>query len=540
MPLSLTMEKGEPKSAVFVLQPGENILGRSSAARVKLVSPDISGQHAKITVTGDRAVLENLSRFGTRVDETDITGPVTLLPGQRVGLGKATTLVFQSGTEAQGAPATMVAAPETRGTLMGKATSPAPRPAAPIVPPPESLHEAATGKGVPTKPAAPAADDRTRAMPSGGADAEPLSRPDWTTEVGASGETRAMQTRAAAPEEIEFLKVAEQKKVRRRITLGLVVAIPLLLLVIILRPKIPPPEKEFEWPKNAAGEYLDGFEAAPSGGIKDGGYDISYPATPGFRKRSIAGGLAMECNVGRDLNVPVRVYLQEELDKKFAGMSRTAFVEDWIQQMTASGGRWNFDRPSPSVIFMGKENGIPGIRVTYQRDGDGTWFGVATVIRHGIRRIVVRAEAPTTERARAERILSAQYFRPSSDFLRAYWEPVSEVPRMAESDILRQVRQELDRMAPATWMETESLLAGLLTKVGLDAKPEVETEAIGLLARLREREALWFNSQQLAFDAAVMQGSPKKALKIAEYSKGIFSNPEDQRYYTVRKWKVEP
>jgi hypothetical protein len=95
-------------------------------------------------------------------------------------------------------------------------------------------------------------------------------------------------------------------------------------------------------------------------------------------------------------------------------------------------------------------------------------------------------------------------------------------------------------MAPATWSETESRLAGLLTKAARDDNKQVESEAVPLLARLREREALWFNSQQLSFDAAVMQGSPKKAGKIAEFTKGIFSNMEDQRYYTVRKWKVEP
>ena len=537
MSLSLTMEKGEPKAAVYVLKPGENVLGRSSSAGVKLGSPDISGQHAKITVTGDTAVLENLSRFGTRVDEIDITGSVTLVSGQRIGIGKATVLVFQAGTGSQDAPAT-AAAPETRGTMAGKATYAATRPLS-VPMPVGAIHEAATGKGTPTRAAAPAADDRTRAMPSGAAEAEPMSRPDWTTEVGAEGETRAMQTRAAAPEEIEFLKVGEQKKVKNRILLGLAVIIPLLLVVIIFRPKTPPPEKEFEWPKNEAGEYLDGFEASPSGGLKDGGYDLCFPATTGFKKRSIAGGIVMESLIGRDRTIPMRVYLQEELDKKFVGMSRPAFVEDWIQQMSASGGRWNFDRPSPVAVFQGKENGIPAIRMTYQRDGDGTWFGVATVIRHGTRRIAVRAEAPATERARAERILSAQFFRPSLDFLRAYWEPTLELPKGVEADILRQVRQELDRMAPATWIQTEALLAGLLTKVVGAESPDVETEAVGMLIRLREREALWFNSQQLAFDAAIMQGSPGKARKIAEFTKGIFSNPEDQRYYTVRKWKVE-
>lgn len=538
--LRLTMEKGEPAGAVFELKPGGNILGRSSSASVRLVSPDISGTHAKITVSGTTAVLENLSRFGTRVDESNAETPVSLVSGQRIALGKATVLLFQQTDANEDSPpsATLAGPPATRATTFNKSTI-ATRPPPPPVPV-ASVHEAATGKGIPVKPPVVPADDKTRAAPSaGGHGAEPMSRPDWTTEAGASGETRAMQTRAASPEEIEFLKVTEQKKVRRRLTIGLLIAVPLLLLVIIFRPRTPPPETEFEWPRNAAGDYLDAFEQSPSGGAKDGGFDICYPGSPGAKKSSIAGGLSIECNIGRNFDVPVKIILQEELDKKFLAMDRSAVVEDWIQQMNVSGGRWNFDKPSPSVAFVGKENGMPTIRVTYQRDANGTWFGVATVLRYGIRRIVIRAEAPATERVRAERILSAQFMRPSIDFVRAYWEPLQELPKISEADILQQVRQELDRMAPATWGETETFLSGLLTKSVRDDNHEVEAEALGLLARLREREALWFNSQQLAFDAAVMQGNPKKAHKIAEFSKGIFSNQEDQRYFTVRKWKTE-
>lgn len=533
MSLSVIVEKGDPRGAVFVLKPGENLVGRSSAAGVRLASPDISGQHAKITVSGATAVIENLSRFGTRVDEVDVSGRVALVSGQRILLGKATVLLFQGEAAPQPEAATGAGLPETRGTVAAKATVAPMRPLEPV-------QAVATGQGTPAPKAAVPDDDRTRAMPSKGGEAEPLSRPDWTTEAGASGETRAMQTRAASPEEIDFLRVQEQKKVRRRVTLGLAVAIPLLILVILFRPRTPPPEKEFEWPRNEAGEYLDGFEPSPSGGLKDGGFDLCFPAAPGFRKKAIAGGVAIDCRVGRDLDVPVKILLQEELDKRYAAMSRMGMVEDWMRQMAASGGRWNFDKPSPAVVFMGKENGIPGIRVTYQRDGEGTWFGIATVVRYGIRRIAIRAEAPATERVRAERLLSAQFFRPSIDFLRAYWEPVQDVPAGVEADLLRQVRQELDRVAPATWGETEVLLAGLLTRAALEGKPEIETEALGLLARLREREALWFNSQQLAFDAASLQGNLARARKIAEFSKGIFANPEDQRYYTVRKWNTEP
>jgi hypothetical protein len=386
----------------------------------------------------------------------------------------------------------------------------------------------------------PVADAKTRAVP--GADAgsdltSVLSRPEEGGE--ASGEmTHAMQTRAASPEELEFLRVTEQKRVKRRMTIGLLVGIPLLILVIVFRPRTPPPEVEFEWPRDKAGDYLDAFVPAPNGGIREGGYDIGFPATPGYKKGKISGGLAIECAIGRDLSVPMRIYLQEETDKRFLDMDREAVVGDWMTQSAASGGRWNFDKPAPAVSFIGKENGIPYIRVAYQRDAGGAWFGVATVIRHGARRIAVRAEAPATERVRAEKILSAKFLRPSVDFERSYWEPPAALPSGAEDVLMSQVRQELDRMAPATWAEIETLLAAALTKAARGGNAEVEAQGLQALMRLREREALWFNSQQLAFDASVMQGNYKKAARIAEFSKAVFSSLEDQRYYTVRKWKV--
>lgn len=542
--LRLTMEKGDPAGSVFVLKPGENLMGRSSSAGIRLASPDISGVHAKITVTGDVAVLENMSRFGTRVDGNEITGPVTLFPGQRLSIGKASVLVFSQDV-AVSSPSSRPAASATRGTVAGKVAVSATRPLPPPLPAPpplpsSSLHEADTGKGIPA--VAPAGQDKTHAMSSsGGHEAEPLSHPEWTSEAGGSGETRAMQTRAAAPEELEILKVVEQKKNQRRITMIAMVAIPTLILAFLVWPRTPPPETEFAWPKDKAGEYLDALVPSPSGARKDGGYDICFPGSPGAQKKSVAGGLTVECRIGRDFDVPMMVYLTEEVDKKLIGLDRAATVADWMQQVSASGGRWNFDRPSPSVSFVGRENGLSTVKVTYTRDGnDGAWFGVATVLRYGIRLIAVRAEAPATERVRAERILSGKLMRPSIDFERAYWEPTTELPKVDDADVLRQVRQELDRMAPATWLETESQLVGLLSKAARDDNKGVETEAIALLTRLRERQALWFNSQQLAFDAAVMQGSPKKAMKIAEFTKGIFCNMDDQRYYTVRKWKTEP
>jgi hypothetical protein len=525
------MEKGEPAGAVFELKPGENTLGRSRAATFQLASPDVSGQHARILVKDGVARLENLSQFGTRLDDAPVTGLVALASGQRLAIGKSTVLRFTQDPEAT-RPGSSGA---TERTL--------------------AEQEADTGKGLSRTMAAPATRaatvgatraaglDVTRANPQAESDNEltgAFTHSDVTSAAGGTeeGATRAMQTRAATPEEIEHLKLNEQKRVQRRMMIGVALGIPILILVLVFRPRTPPPETEIEWAKSASGEYLDAYAPAPSGGLKEGGYDLLYPGNKTFKKAVVAGGVVFEGWIGRDQNVPMRVSLQEENEVRLATLSRTEVVDDWMRQMSASGGKWNFDRPSPIVNFFGTKNGVPYTLVTYLRDGEGSWFGVACVVRHGSRRMVTRAEVPASERVRAEKMLAGKLLRVSDEFEYAHWEYTPVTATLSEADALSQARKDLERTAPATWVALEEQLTGLLTKAVQSGNKEIEDEAVRLLIKLREREALWFNSQQLAFDAARMQGNDKKALKIAEFTKAVFSNVDDQRYYTVRKWKV--
>ena len=52
---SLTVEKGESAGTVFRLAEGESTLGRSHSATCRVMSPDVSGKHARIVVEkGDR------------------------------------------------------------------------------------------------------------------------------------------------------------------------------------------------------------------------------------------------------------------------------------------------------------------------------------------------------------------------------------------------------------------------------------------------------------------------------------------------------
>jgi hypothetical protein len=549
---SLTVEKGEPAGAVFVLKEGENTLGRSRSATCRLMSQDVSGIHTRIVVEKGAARLENLSQFGTRVEGAPVTGSCELRPGQRIAVGKVTEVIFrQDASLAPGSPARLPVSAEAATGECPAAPQPAVQlravPAVPAVPA-EPMPSPKPSPEPEREPAQTMAATRASADPGAtrGAvtadDFSELTRAASGTSWGGDeeGATRAMQTRAATPEEIEHLMAVEQKRIRRRMWSGIAIAIPVLLLIIIFRPRTPPPETEIQWARDADGEYLDLFEAAPGGGSKDGGYDLCYPGNNTFKKKDMEGGMMLEGWIARNLNVPMRVIVQEGREVRFTTMDHAAAVEDWMTQAAASGGRWNFDRPSPTPSFFGRKNGIPFTRVTYLRDGDGSWFGVASVVRHGIRRIVTRIEVPATERVRAEKMMSAKLIRPSEEFEFSYWASVPVESKLAEDEVLAQVRTDLERMAPATWVALEGLLRSLLTQAVQSGHKEIETEATRLLIRLRERQALWFNSQQLAFDAAMMQNNWHKATKIAEFTKAVFSNIEDQRYFTVRKWNANP
>ena len=84
------------------LTDGESIIGREADAGIslELASPKVSRRHAKLTVAGRRATIEDLgSKNGTSVRGVRISAPVTLEPGDEVRIGPF-TLVFQIGIDA--------------------------------------------------------------------------------------------------------------------------------------------------------------------------------------------------------------------------------------------------------------------------------------------------------------------------------------------------------------------------------------------------------------------------------------------------------
>ena len=78
----------------FVLEKGENVLGRDADAQVYVDHPSVSRRHARISIDSTSAVLEDLkSRNGTFLDGRRIEAPTEIHHGAIIGLGPITLTV---------------------------------------------------------------------------------------------------------------------------------------------------------------------------------------------------------------------------------------------------------------------------------------------------------------------------------------------------------------------------------------------------------------------------------------------------------------
>ena len=82
----------------FALRQGGNTVGRDPDADIRIDHASVSRRHARITVRGGEAILEDLeSRNGTFLGGRRIDSPVGLRDGDVIGLGPV-TLTFQAPT----------------------------------------------------------------------------------------------------------------------------------------------------------------------------------------------------------------------------------------------------------------------------------------------------------------------------------------------------------------------------------------------------------------------------------------------------------
>jgi DNA-binding winged helix-turn-helix (wHTH) protein len=75
----------------FILDAGENLVGRDASARVYIDHPSVSRRHARISIGAGAAMLEDLtSRNGTFVDGRRLDAPTEIRHGALIGFGPIT------------------------------------------------------------------------------------------------------------------------------------------------------------------------------------------------------------------------------------------------------------------------------------------------------------------------------------------------------------------------------------------------------------------------------------------------------------------
>ena len=84
---------------IYELQSGKNLLGRSRSATIRILLDDISGKQCILHSNGLQVKLENLSRFGTRVNNSKVTESVDLVEGDIITLGAKCKLILEKQSE---------------------------------------------------------------------------------------------------------------------------------------------------------------------------------------------------------------------------------------------------------------------------------------------------------------------------------------------------------------------------------------------------------------------------------------------------------
>lgn len=562
------------------LVEGENLIGRSRSCAVRIAAPDTSGKHCRITVSSGTVAVENLSQNGTLLDDEPVEFITLINVGQVLKMGADTALrldLVEENIDVQTPETDVAAQPSAPDTSVEDGTAGeipeapaeeerAPPPVRPVTespaPQPEPVEdeETPTGKVPDTADEEPPTGDPSLdatgagvGLPAsgGGGDVTGVSVEPPTPRPGTSSGpmtyeeeepdtreydeavTRALETRALRAEDLEALREAERAKPRKRmIIMGVIVAL-LLVAVFLIWPKSPPPETDIRWPRDASGEPITASVDGLMGGLNAGGYSVGFPGTRGWTKQESEDGLIIATRVGRDLDVPLLLTLEERESLQYLRMPLKEVVEAWMEER-GQAGRWTFDTPR-GPLFMGVENGVPFYTVSYTMTDHGEWYGSARIFQIGARRIVLRSDIPYTERVRAAGMLDIRYLLVSRELERRRWAGASDRTELSAAEIIRRVRPELDRVAPATWVGLENNLMRACRQAMLAEDHENLEEAERLLVRLREMQALWFNAQRIARMEALAQGDHARVRQIADMCRGVFSSTDDNRYVLVRR-----
>ena len=350
--------------------------------------------------------------------------------------------------------------------------------------------------------------------------------------------TNVMQTRIASAEELDFLRRQDRKSKRGR-TLKYIIPIVaagiVLGLFFFLKGKTP--EEKLSWPLTADGKYSEKPFDLGDGGFAAGRFSLIAPLTEKTEKAvDKNGNLVILTRIGRDRDVTLRLVLSSKRSSKYLHQTREQTFREWIQEISASGGHWNFDRIS-DLFFLGRNNGLPCMSAAYTREIDNqSWYGEVIFFRNGDERIIRMAEIPNSERLRGADFLSNNPFLfTSPKFIEEHWEGAMEIYSGEPSDLIQEAKGLLVKMSPATWDKIAKLLRSALVQATEKNLSDLKADALNQLRKLRTNQKVWYNAQMIAYLKEKGAGNTRGAEMIRDSCLAVFSSNDDLRHRNIQR-----
>ena len=124
-------------------------------------------------------------------------------------------------------------------------------------------------------------------------------------------------------------------------------------------------------------------------------------------------------------------------------------------------------------------------------------------------------------------------------FILQHWEGQAGLGDKPIDEALAEATKLLENEKPDVWTRIQYLLCSSLCLLDKDKDAKNYEKAMELLQELRKRQHIWYNSQLLAYRKALNFKDEDEQKRIKETCTGIFSSPEDRRYFMIRRndWK---
>lgn len=593
----ISFTKGSLAGQLFPLGAESVIVGRSHTCGIRVMEPDVSGRHVMLSAGPKGVGMEVISSRRTMLDGKALkTGDkVPVKAGQSVSMGGAVAFVIECyrndgdrteapgdwtdgmtrfGAEAAGGdadatrrPGAVRAGDETSMTTPAAGGSPAPDDddtGTHIPPPPPSRPKPPPVRygPPPSVPATPTGTIGTLAVPLG--PPPPSGGETLGTEAlqPPADATQVIQTRAATPQEMAYMRELHNKKRRKK--LGMRIALSGLLVVFAAvvyafldkgDHVLYADSRRKEW------HMLDSaLQPLPAGGKPEGALApyFSYPPPPwgnGEGMRSDTNeALGVEetiftvrTRVGRNPDFPLQLRLVVYANPASLQQSQEEAFADWER----TGGQGIEKQGRLANDFFGADPGIPCLRYAYTRkatpgeeaEGVLDWAGVLSFFRLRDTCFVYFREVPGNEGLLSEAMLlrTGIFLGIGADMVQERWAGMpperqyhGDLPMLRNS-----VRGLMDKNMDNAWEEIEDKLSTILIRTYPRRTQDPDTgrlheEALEWMRILRARQAETWKKRCLVRYRASRDKDADTA-RMDEEIRSLFRSPDDRRHVTAQK-----